>query len=110
MNQPVRNYPLRQPNEPALYVMGEKAGQKVFPPGMAPSHSQGMAPGMPGGMPMPMQGAINMPGMPMPMNQQAMLAQQNSSMEMLERRRERDREAARRNAAAVCLLRLPLFS
>lgn len=33
LNQPVRSSPLRAVNEPAVYVMGEKQGQKVFPGG-----------------------------------------------------------------------------
>ncbi|GLB38590.1 putative fungal domain of unknown function (DUF1750) [Lyophyllum shimeji] len=78
MNQPVRNYPLRIVNEPAVYVAGEKMGTKVYPPGGAP---------MPSAAP-PMQ----QPGMAMNFSQQqAMVAQQNSSMEMLERRREQER-------------------
>ncbi|KAF8073561.1 hypothetical protein FPV67DRAFT_752959 [Lyophyllum atratum] len=78
MTQPVRNYPLRIVNEPAVYVSGDKMGQKVYPPGTAPVQSS--AP--------PMQ----QPGMPMNFSQQqAMVAQQNSSMEMLERRREQER-------------------
>lgn len=31
LNQPVRAYPLREINEPAVYVVGERAGQKVYP-------------------------------------------------------------------------------
>ncbi|KAF7356989.1 SWI/SNF and RSC complexes subunit ssr4 [Mycena venus] len=73
MNQPARSYPLRIFNEPAVYVIGEKAGQKVFPPGGGPQ----------GGMPMGM--GFN--------SQQAMVAQQNSNMAMLERRREQEQRA-----------------
>ncbi|THU94724.1 hypothetical protein K435DRAFT_756426 [Dendrothele bispora CBS 962.96] len=82
MNQPVRMYPLRQFMEPSVYVMGERTGQKVFPNG----------PPQPGGAP---SGMGMMPGMPMGLaQQQAMLAQQNSNMEMLEqRRRENERQA-----------------
>ncbi|PCH40530.1 hypothetical protein WOLCODRAFT_117404 [Wolfiporia cocos MD-104 SS10] len=69
INQPVRAYPLRPFNEPGMYVMGEKAGQKVYPPGM--DRAPGMAMGFPAGM---------------AGNPQAMLAQQNSNMEALERR------------------------
>ncbi|KAF8630948.1 hypothetical protein AX17_005305 [Amanita inopinata Kibby_2008] len=81
-NQPVRSYPLRMITEPPVFVMGEKAGQKVFPQG-GPMHGtppagQQITPG--GGM-----------GMGMPFNPQAMVARQNSNMEMLERRRERER-------------------
>ncbi|KAH7913347.1 hypothetical protein BJ138DRAFT_1081741 [Hygrophoropsis aurantiaca] len=78
-NAQVRQYPLRPINDPPVFVMGDKAGQKVFPPGAGPG-PQGMPTGAPSG-PMP----------PIAMNQQAMLAQQNSNMEALERRRERER-------------------
>ena len=57
-SQPIRAYPLRQINEPGLYVAGDKVGQKVLP------GNQRM-----GGM-----GPHNM------------LAQQNREMEALERR------------------------
>jgi hypothetical protein len=73
MNQPVRAYPLRPINEPAIYVMGEKRGQTVF--------SQG------GGPQPPQSGGMGMNNF----NPQAMLAQQNSNMEALERRREKER-------------------
>jgi hypothetical protein len=76
-------------NQPSVFVLGEKAGQKVFPPGAtAPMHG-----GQPGGQPMP----SNM----MPFSPQTMVAQQNANMEMLERRRERDR--AREAAVNVSL-------
>ncbi|KAJ3762245.1 hypothetical protein EV360DRAFT_36087 [Lentinula raphanica] len=74
-NQPVRIYPLRQITEPPMYVAGDKLGQKAFPGGQ----------GMGGGA-----GNMSMPGGAGPFNQQqaqAMLAQQNSNMEMLEARR-----------------------
>ncbi|KAJ6581069.1 hypothetical protein B0H19DRAFT_1113509 [Mycena capillaripes] len=78
MGQPVRSYPLRVFNEPSVYVMGEKAGQKVFPPNSGPQAGGGM-----GGM-----------SMGMPFNsQQAMVAQQNSNMGMLDRRREQEQRA-----------------
>lgn len=88
MNQPVRNYPLRVPTEPSVYVMGDKMGQKVYAPGTGPMHGgPSTAPPMP-----PMQ----QPGMPMNFSQQqAMVGQQNNSMEMLERRREAERARAR---------------
>ncbi|KAF7370962.1 SWI/SNF and RSC complexes subunit ssr4 [Mycena sanguinolenta] len=82
MNQPVRSYPLRIYNEPSVYVVGEKAGQKVFPPGAGP-HPGGM-----GNMPMGMGG----------FNQQQAMAQQNNNMALLERRREQEQRA--RAAAA----------
>ncbi|KAJ6485764.1 hypothetical protein C8R45DRAFT_997798 [Mycena sanguinolenta] len=83
MNQPVRSYPLRNYNEPAVYVVGEKAGQKVFPPGAGPQ------PGGMGNMPMGMGG----------FNPQQAMAQQNNSMALLERRREQEQRA--RAAAAA---------
>lgn len=107
MNQPVRPYPLRQLNEPALYVVGDKTGQKIYPPGMQqpPVGSGSMGIGM-GGMGSGM-------GIGMGMNlghQQALLAQQNSAMEQLERRRERERETARaRPAPPVSSFRLFLM-
>ncbi|KAF8196886.1 hypothetical protein K438DRAFT_1933985 [Mycena galopus ATCC 62051] len=76
MNQPVRSYPLRVYNEPAVFVIGEKAGQKVFPPGGGPQ-AGGMG-GMPGGM---------------GFNPQQAMAQQNNSMALLERRREQEQRA-----------------
>jgi hypothetical protein len=81
MNQPVRAYPLRIVSEPPVYIMGEKAGQKVYPHG-APPQQQAMQP------------AVGM-GMGMNFNPQAMVAQQNSNMEGLDRRRERERERGR---------------
>ena len=86
LNQPPRNYPLRPVNEPAIYVMGERQGQKVFPgaagAGPIPMTPAGERPGM------------NYPGMPamgIPRNPQGMLAHQNSQMEALERRAQRER-------------------
>ncbi|SJL07776.1 uncharacterized protein ARMOST_11126 [Armillaria ostoyae] len=89
MNQPIRVYPLRPVSEPAVFVCGDKAGQKVYPPGVAQAPNVGMGIGM---------------GMGMNMQQQAMLAQQNSSMEMLERKRERERV---RDRGAVMAARPP---
>ncbi|KAJ7708785.1 hypothetical protein B0H17DRAFT_1030868 [Mycena rosella] len=76
MNQPVRTYPLRVFNEPSVFVMGEKAGTKVFP-------NTGPQGGGMSGMPMGMN--FNSP--------QAMVAQQNSNMGMLDRRREQEQRA-----------------
>ncbi|KAF9067738.1 hypothetical protein BDP27DRAFT_1295935 [Rhodocollybia butyracea] len=88
--QPVRMYPLRQVNEAAMFVTGEKIGQKVFPQGM--QQQQGMPPQ--GMSPQGMQQQQQQPGMPFNQHQaQAMLAHQNSNMDMLEARR---REAAAR--------------
>ncbi|KAL1936971.1 hypothetical protein VTO73DRAFT_2823 [Trametes versicolor] len=81
LNQPVRSYPLRAVNEPAVYVMGEKQGQKVFPGDM------GMGYGMPG---------MNVPG-----NPQALLAHQNSNMEALEKRAIRDRSGSMNSRQAA---------
>ncbi|KAH7885073.1 hypothetical protein F5I97DRAFT_1937372 [Phlebopus sp. FC_14] len=111
LNSPVRQYPLRQLNDPPIFVMGEKAGQKAYPPGAGPPPPQPPAPppqthmGMnPQGMGMnppppgmnPQAMAMNPQAMGIhPMNPQAMLAQQNSNMEALERRRERERARER---------------
>ncbi|KIM74153.1 hypothetical protein PILCRDRAFT_828437 [Piloderma croceum F 1598] len=109
--QPVRPYPLRQVNEPALYVMGDKMGQKVYPGGHPLGAGGGMGGGgggMGGGMGGMGSGmGSGMGGMGMGMNtgpggmnpgamggvgpasglgMQNMLAQQNREMEALERR------------------------
>ncbi|KAI0823959.1 hypothetical protein BC628DRAFT_463741 [Trametes gibbosa] len=93
LNQPVRNYPLRPVNEPSVYVMGEKQGQKVFPgpsgsgPGrLSEAGARTSAEGM--GM------GYGMPGMNVPGNPQALLAHQNSNMDALEKRSLRDRSAS----------------
>ncbi|PPR00439.1 hypothetical protein CVT24_004500 [Panaeolus cyanescens] len=88
MNQPVRTYPLRMVNEPAVYVVGEKAGQKAMPPGQG---------GIGGGSGMP-PNMISIGNMSMS-QQHAMLAQQNNQMESLERRRERERAMRERSAS-----------
>ncbi|KAI0345581.1 hypothetical protein BDW22DRAFT_1324421 [Trametopsis cervina] len=78
LNQPVRSYPLRQPNEPAIFVLGPRQGQKVYPGGASPA-----------GLPVPDRGMG--PG-PMGVgfgDQQAMLAHRNST---LERRNRAERE------------------
>ncbi|KAJ7282056.1 hypothetical protein C8J57DRAFT_1299320 [Mycena rebaudengoi] len=82
-DRPVRQYPLRTVNEPSVYVMGDKQGQKVYNPATGP-------PPPPGGM----------GGMPMGMNftPQQLVAQQNSSMALLERRREQEQRARTGNA------------
>ncbi|GBE85421.1 predicted protein [Sparassis crispa] len=90
LNQPARVYPLRPLNEPSIFVMGEKMGQKVF------TGSGGSAP--PGerqqSLPPPMA-AMNMNfGVGMSGNAQALLAAQNSNMEALERRSQRDRSGS----------------
>lgn len=102
MSQPIRAYPLLPVNEASVYVLGEKAGHKVYPGG-------GQMHGNPG------QGAMPPATIGLGMNysqQQAMLAQQNSTMESLERRRERERERERtgqRNDPAAAVSFLFLF-
>lgn len=117
-NQPARMYPLRQVNEPPMFVAGEKLGQKVFPgqggmsggmpsggagmgmgmgagipsgmPGMQSGIGGGVGGGMPGGITGNMGGNMGMPGGAGAFNQQqaqALIAQQNSNMEILEARR-----------------------
>ncbi|OBZ71125.1 SWI/SNF and RSC complexes subunit ssr4 [Grifola frondosa] len=89
LNQPARSYPLRPVNEPAVFVIGEKQGQKVYQntggppmPGIPPTADRGPAPTM------------TSMGMNFGANPQARLAQQNSSMEALERRSQRERSAS----------------
>ena len=80
LDRPVRNYPLRPINEPAVFVVGHRQGEKVFGPiGAAPIPPQGAGPN------------FGMPPMGMPGNPQAMLAHQNSNMDALERRAQRER-------------------
>jgi hypothetical protein len=89
--QPVRQYPLRQHNEPAVFVLGERQGQRVPPSGPV----GGMPPnvgGVGGGMGMGVGGRADA---------QAMLAQQNREMEALERRSQRERSGSM-NPAQVC--------
>ncbi|KNZ73233.1 SWI/SNF and RSC complexes subunit ssr4 [Termitomyces sp. J132] len=91
MNHPVRNYPLRIVNEPSVYVAGEKMGQKVYPAG---GPMQSSAP------------AMQQPGKKkrMPMNfsqQQAMVAQQNTNMELLDQRRREQEQRVRAQASAA---------
>jgi hypothetical protein len=91
LNQPVRTYPLRVVNEPSVYIAGDKMGQKVYPQGAGPMH--GIPPPIP-----PMQ----QPGMQMNFSQQqAMVAQQNSNMEILERRREQERARNRSGSTSA---------
>ncbi|KAI0365351.1 hypothetical protein BV20DRAFT_766440 [Pilatotrama ljubarskyi] len=103
LNQPVRSYPLRSVNEPAVYVMGEKQGQKVYPGAGGPGPGR-VAPTLDRQPVGDMSMGYGMPGMGMPGNPQAMLAHQNSNMEALEKRALRDRSAsmsARQAAARV---------
>ncbi|OCH92815.1 hypothetical protein OBBRIDRAFT_750641 [Obba rivulosa] len=85
MNTPVRSYPLRPPHDDsAMFVMGPKMGQKVYPNGAG------------GAGPIPIPPPDRQTSMPPPMNfggavgvgatSQALLAAQNQSMEALERR------------------------
>ncbi|KAF9783168.1 hypothetical protein BJ322DRAFT_1008233 [Thelephora terrestris] len=87
LNQPTRSYPLQPVNLPAVYIAGDKVGQKVL---------QGTAGGPPG-VPPPMG-----MGYPVPATTQSMLAQQNRQMEALERRNAEQR--ARGSMNAVCPL------
>lgn len=77
MGLPTRAYPLRPVNEPAMYVLGEKAGQKVYQP-QQQTHAAGMPTAL-GAVPSGMQ------------HQAALLAAQSREMEALERRQARDR-------------------
>jgi hypothetical protein len=92
--QPVRQYPLRQHNEPAVFVLGERQGQRVPPSGpvggMPPNVGVGM--GVGAGM------GVGVGGRP---DAQAMLAQQNREMEALERRSQRERSVSM-NPGQVC--------
>ncbi|TFK20615.1 hypothetical protein FA15DRAFT_673355 [Coprinopsis marcescibilis] len=75
MNQPVRSYPLRTVPEPPRFVIGEKAGTKIYPPQQS-------------NMPHPQStGFVSHPA-------QAIL-NQNHAMEQLERKREQQREKER---------------
>lgn len=89
MNQPVRSYPLPTPNQPAVYVLGDKAGQKVYPAGSGAQPSPSQPPTAPG---------MNMNFANTP---QAMLAQQNRQMEALERRNAQEREQRARSGSAA---------
>ncbi|KAI9443020.1 hypothetical protein H4582DRAFT_1922051 [Lactarius indigo] len=80
--QPVRQYPLRPHNEPAVFVLGERQGQRIPPGGPI---AGGMPPNVGVGV------GIGVSGRP---DAQAMLAQQNREMEALERRSQRERSAS----------------
>ena len=84
MGQPMRAYPLRQINEPRMYVLGEKAGQKIYT--QQQQHATPHAQGMPG-----MQGIGQVPANMQ--HQAALLAAKNRDMESLERRQARERGA-----------------
>ncbi|KAI0917653.1 hypothetical protein AcW1_007198 [Taiwanofungus camphoratus] len=87
LNQPVRSYPLRPVNEPSLFVMGEKMGQKVYP--TAAPGAGDRQPSLPPGVGISFGGGVGIGG-----NPQALLAQQNSNMEALERRSQRERSGS----------------
>jgi len=91
MNVPVRSYPLRPINEPAVFVMGDKAGQKVYNHGVPQRGPISQVSSPPHhGLPTNVHtGSMNLH------TQKAMLAQQNMNMEALERRRERERARER---------------
>lgn len=119
LNSPVRQYPLRQITEPPVYVMGDKAGQKVYPPSAGPPPPQGPMGMSPQGMGMNQPGmgmapqgmnpqAMGMNAQGISMTPQAMLAQQNSNMESLERRRERERARERSGSMGAVRFR-PLY-
>ena len=97
MNQPVRSYPLPTPNQPAVYVLGDKAGQKVYPTGSGAQPSPSQPPTAPG---------MNMNFANTP---QAMLAQQNRQMEALERRNAQEREQRARSGSAANVSGMKLF-
>ena len=93
--QPARQYPLRQHNEPAVFVIGERQGQRVPPSGPVggmPPNVGGVGAGMGMGMGVGVGGRSDA---------QAMLAQQNREMEALERRSQRERSGSM-NPAQVC--------
>ena len=69
-------YPLRVINEPGTFVLGERTGQQVYPDASRMPHSNA------GG------------SVPMGMNQQAMLAQQNREMAAYDRRQQQPRDRA----------------
>ncbi|KZT37292.1 hypothetical protein SISSUDRAFT_987999, partial [Sistotremastrum suecicum HHB10207 ss-3] len=75
LNAPVRRYPIQMSSEPRIFVLGPRAGQKV-------PHSNGMSAQPGGGPSIPpglMAGAIG---------GTAAIAQQNATMEAMERRRQ----------------------
>lgn len=80
--QPIRQYPLRPHNEPAVFVLGERQGQRI--PAGGPI-AGGMPPNVGVGV------GIGVGGRP---DAQAMIAQQNREMEALERRSQRERSAS----------------
>ncbi|KAF7317866.1 Zn-dependent exopeptidase [Mycena kentingensis (nom. inval.)] len=107
-NQPIRSMPLRFPDEPGVYIIGEKVGQKVNRPGGGGGMGGGPgmgAPGMMGGG--PGMGAPGMagpgiggPGMggsgmggPGMGGFNAQVAQQNTHMAMMEQQRRAQAQA-----------------
>ncbi|KAF4577065.1 hypothetical protein EYR36_005052 [Pleurotus pulmonarius] len=107
LTQPIRHYPLRPVNEPAIYVAGDRMGQKVFPHGAMPN----APPNVPN--PHAMGGMNNMgggaPNIPMSFNRQAqMLAQQSGALEALERRSQRDPGTRDRSGSTAAVTRPPV--
>jgi len=88
---------LRQHNEQAVFVLGERQGQRVPPAGPV----GGMPPNVVGvgaGIGLGVGVGVGVGGRP---DAQAMLAQQNREMEALERRNQRERSASM-NPGQVC--------
>lgn len=83
-----------------MYVMGEKLGQKVYPnvgvppAGIAVAERQQSIPPAAMAMGLPFGGAVGG-------NAQALLAQQNSNMEALERRSQRERSTSMNTVSVV---------
>lgn len=100
--QPARQYPLRQHNEPAVFVLGERQGQRVLPSGSV----GGMPPNV-GGMGAGMGMGVGVGGRS---DAQAMLAQQNREMEALERRSQRERSGSMNPAQVRGMVSTTLFS
>ncbi|KAH9985738.1 hypothetical protein BJV77DRAFT_1031425 [Russula vinacea] len=89
--QPVRQYPLRQHhNEPALFVLGERQGQRVPPSGPVGGMPPNVGMGVGAGRGRCGRG-YGVGGRP---DAQAMIAQQNREMEALERRSQRERSGS----------------
>lgn len=100
IHQPVRAYPIRPPQEPPVFVLGEKAGQKIYPMGHPQHHGHGHPHahmGHPGQH-------MGHPGHPLD-RQQALMAvgSQNAAMESALRR---EKERAVRPHFIIFLLNL----
>ncbi|KIJ54452.1 hypothetical protein M422DRAFT_220678 [Sphaerobolus stellatus SS14] len=111
LNVQIRHYPLRQVNEPRVFVAGERMGQRV-PNTLPGPQANGVAPGIPG--PIPPQAAMGPTPMmnPAAMNPMGMsgslglgintaqLAHQNQAMDGMERERRARMAAAAYPAGA----------